>query len=94
MDGRATRVGVLIDSASLPRWSHAIVTDLATSDPARLVLVVQNGGPGRLAGRRRRSLFAAHEALDRRFSRVREDYEDPVDASALLEPFEHLTVLP
>jgi hypothetical protein len=74
MDGRATRVGVLIDSASLPRWSHRVVADLATLDPARLFVVVLNGGPGRLAGRRRWSLFAAYEALDRRFSRVPDDY--------------------
>ena len=86
------RVGVLIDSASLPRWAHVVVADLTTSEQARLVLVVRNGGGASV--RVRRSLFAAYEALDRRFSRAPDDYAEPVDSAALLEGCENLTVVP
>lgn len=88
MARQVLRVGVILDSSSLPAWQYRLVAELDGTGVARLELVVQVRGA---APRRARGLaFRAYEALDRRLFRSPQDPMAPTDASAALGSIERL----
>jgi hypothetical protein len=93
------RIGVLLDSPSLPRCQAAVLDHIAGSDFASVVLAVFNAdAPGRpdACGRARMPglLFRLYQRWDRRHVRAADDPLAPVDCTATLGSIETLTVSP
>jgi hypothetical protein len=99
---RPLRVGVLLDSLVVPRWVHSILTNLQTSDYARIELVILNGStdPVPTFTRRLRLMpqvpFILYSRLDHRLFRrmVRDDAFVPTPAGDVLSGVSTMTVVP
>ena len=106
--GPRLRVGLLLDSATLPRVFRAVVDDLLRADFVDLVVVVYNadelnrpaatGNPiGRLltsAETRRQFLYLLYEKLDQRRNRTENDPTEAVDCTDLLGGISRRVVTP
>ena len=91
------RVGVLLDSTTVPRWIERILEGLRASEVATLELVVVRGGgrpPRAGSGRVARRLFALYEGADAGFFRAPNDHAAPVEAEPHLLGAKRLHVTP
>ena len=93
MDGEPLRVGLLVNTLQLPAWVRKIITDIQTSDCARIVLVVVRDGPRRerfsLLRRtwqnRSRLAYIGYRWIDERLFRTSDNAFAVRDATALVE---------
>ncbi len=100
-EGGKLRVGVLLDSFTVPAWVRKVLAEVQGSTVAEIVLVVENGRPPRRDGflaalwkRRKHLLYEAYARLDRKLLKARPDAFARVDASDLLRGCPVLAVTP
>lgn len=99
---QALRVGVMVDSLTLPAWAVRMLERIASSTHSSLELVVVNEAGGRsgrgiwqgLVHHRSTLLYIAYRWFEDRFLRPRPDALEPIDASGLLGGLPTLHVKP
>lgn len=98
---QALRVGILLDSWTVPAWTHRLLAILKESDYAQVILVVLNGGATKTSGfpsRRAKTwhhlLFDVYMRLEKALCHPRPDACEPRNAAGLLGQADVLTVVP
>jgi hypothetical protein len=93
------RVGIVLDSTTVPRWVADVVADVAGADFVEPVLLLVRRAPGRKTSRARKALrrlrgllYSLYRSADRRlFDRARDPFAPVELASMLAEPPVELT---
>ncbi len=97
------KVGLLVDSLTVPAWVERVVSELVAADWAEVSVVVRNTAksPPRSFGQRLQSirknfLYALYTRFDKRRARVAPDRDPfvPVDLSGVVEGAQVVDVLP
>lgn len=98
---RKLRVGVLLDSLTVPAWASTLIRQIVGSDCAEIVLVAVNAAEhsrrsaiGKLWRHRHLLLYLGYTALDRKLFPVTPDAFEPTDVAPLLADVPQLPVVP